>query len=64
MPLTDEQLYSDLIDEQVTLMPSTNMIKHTLILKMTTALIVQTSVTVNNSISQDYTHLDSQISPT
>ena len=31
---------------------------------MTTALIVQTSVTDNNSISQDYTHLDGYIPPT
>ena len=31
---------------------------------MTTALIVQTSVTDNKCISQDYTHLDGYIPPT
>ena len=41
MPLTAEQYHSDLIDQPFTLMPSTNLIKHTLILKMTTTLIVQ-----------------------
>ena len=41
------------------------MIQLTLTLKMTTALVVQTSVTVNNSPSiQDYIHPDNQTQPT
>ena len=40
-------------------------IKVTLTLKMTTAQVVETSVTVNNnSPIQDYVHLDDQIQPT
>ena len=40
-------------------MPSTDMIQLTLTLKMTTAQVVETSVTVNNnSPIQDYVHPD------
>ena len=46
-------------------MPSTDMIQLTLTLKMTTAQVVETSVTVNNnSPIQDYVHLDNQTQPT
>ena len=42
-----------------TLIPSTNVIQLTLTLKMTTAQVVETSVTVNNnSPIQDYVHQD------
>ena len=41
------------------------MIQLTLTLKMTTAQVVETSVTVNNnSPIQDYVHLDDQTQPT
>ena len=41
------------------------MIQLTLTLKMTTAQVVETSVTVNNnSPIQDYVHLDNQTQPT
>ena len=36
----------------------------TLTLKMTTAQVVETSVTVNNSPIQDYVHPDDQTQPT
>ena len=40
------------------------MIQLTLTLKMTTAQVVETSVTVNNSPIQDYVHPDDQTQPT
>ena len=40
------------------------MIQLTLTLKLTTAQVVETSVTVNNSPIQDYVHPDDQIQPT
>ena len=44
---------------------STDMIQLTLTLKMTTAQVVETSVTVNNnSPVQDYVHPDDQTQPT
>ena len=47
------------------LIPSTDMIQLTLILKMTTAQVVKTSVTVNNnSPIQDYVHPDDHNQPT
>ena len=43
------------------IIPSTDMIQLTLTLKMTTAQVVETSVTViNNSPIQDYVHPDDQ----
>ena len=43
------------------MIPSTDMIQLTLTLKMTTAQVVETSVTVNNnSPIQDYVHPDDQ----
>ena len=46
-------------------MPSTDVVQLTLTLKMTTAQIVETSVTVNNnSPIQDYIHPDDQTEPT
>ena len=46
-------------------MPSTDVIQLTLTLKMTTAQVVETSVTVNNnSPIQDYVHSDVQTQPT
>ena len=43
---------------------STDVIQLTLTLKMTTAQVVETSVTVNdNSPIQDYVHLDDQTQP-
>ena len=43
---------------------STDVIRLTLTLKMTTAQVVETSVTVNNnSPIQDYVHLDEQTHP-
>ena len=46
------------------LIPSTDVIELTLTLKMNTAQVFETSVTVNNSPIQDYTHLDDQTQPT
>ena len=47
------------------IIPSTEVIQLTLILKITTAQVVETSVTVNNnSPIQDYVHLDNQTQPT
>ena len=43
---------------------STDVIQLTLTLKMTTAQVVKTSVTVNNSPIQDYVHPDDQTQPT
>ena len=46
------------------IIPSTNVIQLTLTLKMTTAQLVETSVTVNNnSPIQDYVHPDDQTQP-
>ena len=45
--------------------PSTDLIRLTLTLKMTTAQVVETLVTVNNnSPIQDYVHPDDQTQPT
>ena len=45
--------------------PSTDVIQLTFTLKMTTARVVETSVTVNNnSPVQDYVHPDDQTQPT
>ena len=47
------------------IIPSTDVIQLSLTLKMTTAQVVETSVTVNNnSPIQDYVHLDDQTQPT
>ena len=47
------------------IIPSTDVIQPTLTLRMTTAQVVQTSVTVNNnSPIQDYVHPDDQPQPT
>ena len=47
------------------LIASTDVIQITLTLKMTSAQVVKTSVTVNNnSPIQDYVHLDDHIQPT
>ena len=47
------------------MIPSTDVIQLTLTLKMTTAQVVEASVTVNNnSPIQDYVHLDDQTQPT
>ena len=46
------------------LIPSTDVIQLTLTLKMTTAQVAVTSVTVNNSPIQDYVHPDDHIHPT
>ena len=44
---------------------TTDVMQHTLTLKMTTAQVVETSVTVNNnSPIQDYVHPDDQTQPT
>ena len=49
---------------KVRVVPSTDMIQLTLTLKMTTAQVVETSVTVNNnSPIQDYVHSDDQTQP-
>ena len=46
------------------MIPSTDVIQVTLTLKMTTAQVVETSVTVNNnSPIQDYVHPDDQTQP-
>ena len=45
-------------------MPLTDVIQLTLTLKMTTAQVVKTSVTVDNSPIQDYVHPDDQTQPT
>ena len=47
------------------MIPSTDVIQLTLTLKMATAQVVETSVTVNNnSPIQDYVHSDDQTQPT
>ena len=47
------------------IIPSTDVIQLTLTLKMTTAQVVDTSVTVNNNgPSWDYVHSDDQTQPT
>ena len=47
------------------IIPYTDVIQLTLTLKMTTAQVVETSVTVNNnSPIQDYVHPDDQTQPT
>ena len=47
------------------IIPTTDVIKLTLTLKMTTAQVVEASVTVNNnSPIQDYVHPDNQTQPT
>ena len=47
------------------IIPSTDVIQLTLTLKMTTAQVVEMSVTVNNnSPIQDYVHPDNQTQPT
>ena len=46
------------------LIPSTDVIQLTLTLKMTTAQVVETSITVNNSPPQDYVHPDNHAQPT
>ena len=47
------------------IIPSTGVIQLTLTLKMTTAQVVETSVTVNNnSPIQDYIHSEDQTQPT
>ena len=52
------------IDNQ-SIIPSTDVIQITLTLKMTTAQVVERSVTVNNSSPiQDYVHPDDQTQPT
>ena len=43
---------------------STDVIQLPLTLKMTTAQVVETSVTINNSPTQDYVHLDDKAQPT
>jgi len=49
----------------IIIIPSTDVIQLTLTLKMTTAQVVETSVTVNNkSPIQDYVHPDDQTQPT
>ena len=45
------------------IIPSTDVIQLTLTLKMTTAQVVEKSVTVNNSPIQDYVHPDDQTQP-
>ena len=44
--------------------PSTDVIQLTFTLKMTTAQVVETSVTVNNSPIQDYVHPNDHTQPT
>ena len=46
------------------MIPSTDVTQLTLTLKMTTAQVAETSVTVNNSPIQDYVHPDDQTQPT
>ena len=47
------------------IIPPTDVIQLTMTLKMTTAQVVETSVTVNNnSPIQDYVHLDDKTQPT
>ena len=64
--MTDDQQRRDVIDQSdQSIIPSTDVIQLTLTLKMTTAQVVETSVTVNNnSPIQDYVHLDDQTQPT
>ena len=46
------------------LIPSTDLIQLTMTLKMTTAQVVETLVTVNNGSIQDYVHPDDHTQPT
>ena len=45
------------------LIPLTDLIQLTMSLKMTTAKVVETLVTVNNGSVQDYVHLDDHTQP-
>ena len=54
---------SNQINNQI-IIPPTDVIQLTLTLKMTTAQVVETSVTVNNSPIQDNIHPDNQTQPT
>ena len=45
------------------LIPLTDLIQLTMSLKMTTAKVVETLVTVNNGSIQDYVHLDDHTQP-
>ena len=57
------QILTNQINNQ-SIIPSTDVIQLTLTLKMTTAQVVETSVTVNNnSPIQDYVHPDNQTQP-
>ena len=64
--MTDDQQRRDVIDQSdQSIMPSTDVIQLTLTLKITTAQVVETSVTVNNnSPIKDYVHPDDQTQPT
>ena len=60
----DFDYYFDLINSR-SIIPSTDVIQLTLTLNMTTAQVVETSVTVNNnSPIQDYVHPHDQTQPT
>ena len=62
--LTLESWFTNL-EQTEHIIPSTDVIQLTLTLKMTTAQVVETSVTVNNnSPIQDYVHPDDQTQPT
>ena len=53
------------LEYNMSIIPSTDVIQLTLTLKMTTAQVAETSVTVNNnSPIQDYIHPDDQTQPT
>ena len=54
---------SNQINNQI-IIPPTDVIQLTLTLKVTTAQVVETSVTVNNSPIQDNIHPDNQTQPT
>ena len=57
-------MLSNVIVDVTILILSTDVIQLTLTLKMTTAQVVETSVTVNNSPIQDYVNPDDQTQPT
>ena len=56
--------YSNQFYHNQRLLPLTDVMQLTLTLKMTTALAVETSVTINNSPIQDYMHPDDHTQPT
>ena len=62
--MRDERTLKDVCGEATITGDDRDVIQLTLILKMTTTPVVETSVTINNSPTQDYAHTDDYTQPT